>query len=526
MVVHVSPSRSMPHTVLRSPAAPMPMGSRLRDVGILGSVLIFGLLADDWIASVGLVMLFVGWRYLLREPGPPITAAVFSSQWLQVMAAILYAALTGRYITEMQTSDYRPMVLLGLGCVAVLFTGFYLAARFRRSRGFNELRERSLPWTTNQIAVIYIGTIALSGILQQLAWSTSGLTQVILVLSRTRYVFLFLLVTRLVRPRLQWPWIVAILIAELGLGFTGFFADFREPLVIAGIAILGAMDRRKAATWVIITSIGVLAIASAVIWTGIKPVIRKDYMATISTTDRLSAGLMATGSIFGTDGRAWKYQTDNMVARLWVVYYPALTLKRVPALLPHENGRILWAAIDNVLTPRLFFPEKPSLPSQSEEVRKYAGVWVAGRETNTSYAFGYVAESYVDFGVPIMFVPVMIYGLILGFAYRWLHTHIGYHDLRDGVIIVAFWATLGVYEASWVMMIGSALTILVVLGGGAVFLERMLRPVAGEKSIAGDRAAKSWASPSFQIGPRARAVPPARIGPEAGTRTTVERLPG
>jgi hypothetical protein len=448
----------------------------------LGSVLVLGLLANDWIAGAGLAMLFVGWRYLLREPGPPIVAAAFSSQWLQVMAAILYAVLTGRRIMEMRTSDYRPMVLLGLGCVAVLFTGFYLAAGFRRLRWLNELRQQPLPWTTNQIAVIYVGTIALGGILQELVWSTSGLTQVILVFSRIRYVFLFLLVTRLVSPRLQWPWIVGILLAELGLGFTGFFADFREPLVIAGIAILGAMDRRKAATWILIASIGVLAITSAVVWTGIKPVIRKDYTAAISTTERLNAGLMATGSIFGGDSRAWKYQTDNMVTRLWVVYYPALALKRVPSLLPHENGRILWGATNNVLTPRLFFPDKPSLPSQSDEVRNYAGVRVAGRETNTSYAFGYAGESYVDFGVPIMFVPVLVYGLLLGLAYRWLNTHIGYHELRNGVTIVAFWATLGSYEASWVMMIGPAVTILAVLGGVAILLERMLMAPARNKA--------------------------------------------
>lgn len=135
----------------------------------------------------------------------------------------------------------------------------------------------------------------------------------------------------------------------------------------------------------------------------------------------------------------------------------------------------------NVLTPRMFFPGKLSLPSSSDEVRMYSGIWVAGRERNTSFAFGYVAESYVDFGVPLMLVPIFVYGLLLGLAYRWLNAHIRYDELRRGSTIVVFWATLSSYETSWIMMIGPALTILAVLGGSALLLERTLRASARMK---------------------------------------------
>jgi len=42
------------------------------------------------------------------------------------------------------------------------------------------------------------------------------------------------------------------------------------------------------------------------------------------------------------------------------------------------------------------------------------------------------------------------------------------------VIIVIVWSTLGVYEASWVMLIGPTITILAILGGGALFIDRAL----------------------------------------------------
>ena len=110
---------------------------------------------------------------------------------------------------------------------------------------------------------------------------------------------------------------------------------------------------------------------------------------------------------------------DFFVDRLWAVYYPALALQRVPRVLPHENGQILWAAVRHILTPRLFFPDKPNIASDSDMVRKYSGVWVAGAEVDTSIAFGYAAEAYVDFAVPLMFLPILVWGLLLGWLSGW-----------------------------------------------------------------------------------------------------------
>jgi hypothetical protein len=480
-------------TVLPAGAAVLPVppsalpGSRLphqlRDLGAIGLIVVFGLLADDWLASVGLLVLFIGWKYLSRESGPPIVAAAFSLQWLQVMAAIVYFAISGRQVWEMRSGGYHEMVLLGLAAVVILFTGFYLGAGLGRFKRWRERPPRLLPWSTNRIALFYLSTVAGSGVLQELAWSAPGLTQPLLVLSRIRYVLLFFLVTRLIRLKMPWPWIAGILATELTLGFSGFFAEFREPLVVVAIAVIGSMDRKRARTWVIVGGLAALAVFSAVVWTAIKPIIRRDYVAAVSRSKRLGAALTVAGETFTLGGAEWKWQTDAMVSRMWAMYYPALALNRVPSVLPHENGKIIRGAVQNVLTPRLFFPQKAALPSQSDEVRKYSGIWVSGRESNTSYAFGYVAESYVDFGIPLMFVPILGWGLLLGYAYRWLTRNIHFDELRTGVLVVICWATLTPYEASWAMMIGPAVTIMAILGVGAVLTDRFFRKTAKRQGL-------------------------------------------
>src|SRR5688572_14886324 len=182
----------------RAPALPR----QLRDLGALALISVFGLLAGDWVASLGLAVLFAGWKYLTREPGPPIVAAAFSLQWLQVMVAMVYVSISGRQIGEMREADYAPMMLIGLACVVALFGGFYFAAGFRQWKRYKVEQPSVLPWSMKQIMMVYLATVAGSGILQDFAWSTPGLTQPLLVFSRVRYVFLYFLITRLIRNKM------------------------------------------------------------------------------------------------------------------------------------------------------------------------------------------------------------------------------------------------------------------------------------------------------------------------------------
>ena len=88
--------------------------------------------------------------------------------------------------------------------------------------------------------------------------------------------------------------------------------------------------------------------------------------------------------------------------------------------------------LTHIMSPRVFYTKKRGLVSDSELVRKYAGVFVAGEKENTNIAFGYAAESYVDFGVPLMFLPVFIYGLMMGITYQGFLRIIRHRDLAIG----------------------------------------------------------------------------------------------
>jgi hypothetical protein len=110
---------------------------------------------------------------------------------------------------------------------------------------------------------------------------------------------------------------------------------------------------------------------------------------------------------------------DALIYRISYVEYFALALKQVPTFIPHENGQMLLAAIEHILKPRIFFPDKKVI-YDSDITSKYTGISFAGRDEGTSFSLGAVAEAFIDFGVVYMFIPIFFYGIFFGWMYRTL----------------------------------------------------------------------------------------------------------
>src|SRR5437762_6433467 len=144
----------------------------------------------------------------------------------------------------------------------------------------------------------------------------------------------------------------------------------------------------------------------------------------------------------------------------------------------------------DLFEPRLFFPDKPYIISDSEMVRKYSGVMVAGEEKNTDIAFGYAAESYIDFGVPGMFVPMFLWSLFIGAACQLVFREYHHRDMAVSVVTVIGWFTLYLFERSWTKNIGFGGSLLIYAGGlcyvlDRLWLEKLKQTYAGRLSDAG-----------------------------------------
>jgi hypothetical protein len=438
-----------------------------------------GLWVGDWIAGLAIAVLALVFELLKPPASPPVLFLAVAFQWMQVTIGLFYVAATGRSLVTVTSSDYRPMVLIGLGCVACLAIGQRLGMEFVRRHWPVHHIDTPIVGFHPLLAVYGISFLA-TGVVQQIAWQYPLFTQAILAASFIRLAVLYVLLRRVMVPVVQWHWVIAIIGFEVVMGFTGYFASFREPLVLAAVAFAETFDPRQFRHWAVAAIVTAVLAGSALFWMGVRGDYRQDFAEVETFAESRSLRLDRMRELFGQwrrtlgDAQEVWWNLDFLVDRLWVVYYPALAVARVPAVLPHTGGDIIGGAIRHITTPRFLFPDKPELPSDSEMVRRFSGVWVAGWESDTSIAFGYAAEAYVDFGVPFMFVPVLLWAAFLGVACQALFTVIRHREIAIPLVTVIFWLSLYLFERSFVKWMGLTGTLIIYVGGMAFLLDRWL----------------------------------------------------
>ena len=447
------------------------------------SLLILGLASGatwlatgDLIASAGLVVLWLIWMVLPQNGGLPVLSIALTYHWMQNVVGVYYYHLTGREPVAMVLSDWQPMVWMGLGCITAIVFGITVAhdQLLRRRKVADEYTTPGLPW--DYLIIGYIIAVVSKQGLEQFAWTLSGFNQGLLALGYVRLALFYVLMRRLVFGERYFA-AAGMLLFEIGLGFTSYFAEFREPMMIAMVVAWERFDRRRVRDWVLASVLVACSIVAAMLWMGIRTEVRSKFdegTAAASASARFR-DIVNLASGFGGSHGDLVVASDRLIDRLWDVYYPALAAARIPNVLPHEDGALLMRALQHVVMPRFFFPDKSALESDSMLVRKYAGVWVAGPEQGTSIAFGYAIESYIDFGVPLMFVPVFAFGLFAGAGYYVLAHWIRDREISVGASTIVFWLALAQSNREWARMLGLTGTLLLFVGGAALLADLYLR---------------------------------------------------
>ena len=350
-------------------------------------------MASDWIAGVGVFVLYAIWYLLVDEGRTPVLPLAMSFQWVQVTCGMYYFAVTGRELEAHFASDYRPMVLIGLGCVLALTAGLTIGLKAVRAQPPPTADAFVASWRALLIA--YLATSVGSVVLRQIAWSVPGLAQALLALGFVRLGVLFLIFRRLVRRRFRAEWFFGFLLAELMLGFTGYFAGFREPLMLAALALLEVFRARSVTHWVRIGGVVVLMGATGLMWIGIRTV----YRTEIDTGELSSSRVERLGRV-GELSTEWFGSELSSVTAIWIgssigcgrSTIPHLRYRGCPTFCLTRTERFCNRRCCTS-SRRVSSFRKAVLPSDSEMVRKYSGVYVASTEEGTSIAFGYAAEA-------------------------------------------------------------------------------------------------------------------------------------
>ena len=453
---------------------------RINDLGLIGMGLValaVGLVTDDWLAGVSALTLMICLQLVWTGDGLFVLPAAIAFHWMQGSLGVMYFGFTGRRLATIELSDYRPMVLIALGCCLSLSAGIRLGLWCKKAPDPNKPRP-GFAFSFGLLITAYVITVVLEGGFSTLVADYPSFRAALTTFDSARLGVLFLILRRLCIPPPRFGLLGLVVAIEIVLGLTGFFAGFREPIVLAVLAVLEIFDRKKIAHWMSLAVAAVAIVSLGVLWMGIRSDVRSQSVEVDQFSGSRSAranrvGDLASNFARNDAGKVWN-TLDDTVDRMWTVYYPALAIVRVPKVLPHTDGAMLSAALIHVVTPRVFFPDKGELPSDSDKVRKYTGLFVAGREVNTSIAFGYSAEAFIDYGLPLMFVPVFVFGVFVGFCYTFFRSVIWHRELFVSFATVSFWLSLYLFERSWATMLGVTMGFMVYLGVPMIVLDRFL----------------------------------------------------
>lgn len=390
-------------------------------VGIL-LVLISPFSRDPLEMAVGA---FIPWILISIVAKPTMPAAViyiFLWQWAQAYARILQSMVDGQ---SLGSGLYGPGVvtaywymlasLVVLACVLRAMLGGIPVPTLEDENAHRE-------WRPADLFVLYCATLVLAVACTYASRLVPGLSQQFEALSRLKIVAEFLLFATVLSTGRGGKFMLAAVLVELLIGFSGLLSDFRGVFVYLLIAAIAArLPLNIGAILGGIVWLGVL-LGLGLFWTAVKMDFREyatggeeSQHASVPLSDRLAylgSAAMSPGNI------DWNEASYALLSRFAytdifgsVIDYQQMARETAPA------GRQWQDAFDHVFRPRIFFPGKAAL-SDSEVFIRLTGGDPLEIRGSTSISVGYMAENYVDLGFPGMLLGIAAIGLMLAAVIR------------------------------------------------------------------------------------------------------------
>ena len=351
--------------------------------------------------------------------------------WAVVAILIPYAELTNKPLNDLVRygkSNIRLASWIGLFALTAYLLGIQIQIKNIKRVDEESLFSLLRGYDSNKILLLYVIVSLLSAALNSSIIHIPG-GQLLLAVSYLKWVLLtFLIIHTLVVPNNK-KLVVFIFIAEVLLSFSGFWAAFKDYVLVALGAYLIFIPKLNLRTYFLLFTVFAFSILLAVIWTFSKGeyrnyltggersqvIVKEDNIGNINKFYEI----VQTNFSNENFSENFFIGLENLIYRVSYVEFLAMTIKQVPTYLPHEEGSLLISAVEHVVKPRILFPNKKSI-YDSELTSKYTGVQFSGVEQGASFSLGTVAESYIDFGKYYMFIPIIFFGLWVGWMYKYL----------------------------------------------------------------------------------------------------------
>ena len=391
--------------------------------GVIILISIFSLVSQNsLLIFTGLLLLPFITRFFWRPGEPSIFLFAFLFLWVSITIKVFYSLFSGIPFEEL--FEFRDRIFqsyyLNLYGLVGLMLGTYFVLRNTPSR-LREFEEEILKFRTGRVIIFYLLYNLLIVFLFRFRYVLPGLFQGIVALNQIKLGLIFFLFYLSLRKK-EFRFLVLLLFAfEFVRGFVSFFANFKEVAIILFMTYVAFKRRFTQNQLTMGILFAVIAFQLGIIWTAVK----SDFRMFLSGGERSQKVVVSNEeALYKMIELLGDYNLERnsmavaaLVDRVSYIDYFSASMNYIPAVQPHENGKVWYDAVMHILQPRIFFPNKPSI-DDSQHLMKYTGIYVADASMGTSISLGFMGDSYVDFGSTFLIFPVFVLGMLIGWIYK------------------------------------------------------------------------------------------------------------
>lgn len=350
-------------------------------------------------------------------------------QWLTISIQAFYCSVMGISLNDLFVNSVFPAKLMEYtGFLSVIgvysFTlGIYLALKRTKIVVLEKIWESYDP---KRILSTYVIVSVVISVNQIAIWNFPGLVQYFYFFFYIKWGFFLVAFTAVFKraPHLK-IFLYLIIGFEFVLGLSSFFASSFTYILLFSLIAYSSINRKISyQKGVLFLMMGILLFHMAVLWTAAKgnyrTYVNQGKGTQTVTVSQEEARNKLLELIVQIDDVTYTKALEDVINRIGYLQYFAAAVRFVPAKVPFEDGKIYAAAIGHYLVPRFINPDKAEL-DDSKHTNQYTGLGVSGRNRGTSFSLGSFADAYIDFGPTFMYIPIFLFGYLIGHFYRYLY---------------------------------------------------------------------------------------------------------
>ena len=374
---------------------------------------------DTGLALIGMLVVSVLPTLLWRTGEAPTLVWVATYQWFQAFVGIIQAAMVGVSVDNyFGGENFAQSTLLSLLGVLFLAVGMKLGRRAITPSRTEVTTQAFAALRPERLFMVWLVFSLSEGSVDIFLWG-SGLAIIVQPIFYTFIAAMLLLFQRTLITRNGRSWSIVMFATQVLVGFVGYFAGFKLAFFVLILAVLTFSDVHRR-YWISGACVLAIVVLLGSFWQGIKFEYRQflnggeeAQVVRVSIPERVR---FISEALQFVEWNTLISGLDEVFNRVGYVTIFGHCVGNVPQNVPHSKGRLWKEAVAHVFMPRLLFPGKMEF-NDSDRTNEFSGTRVADASQGTSIGIGYCGESYIDFGIPVMFIPILTFGVLIGIAY-------------------------------------------------------------------------------------------------------------